>query len=121
MKMYSGDAQLKGNLDVLSDKPLDSRLVVQTKNDLYSLDSRYAYNGMPVACVEEEKIYMLKDKTRIMLESGWVECTGGSGGNRNFVVLSQAEYDALQSYNLDTLYFIYETWGFGENFPINLA
>ena len=122
MKKYLGDAQLKGNLDVLSDKPLDSRLIVQSKNDLYTLDSRYAYNGMPVVCIENEKIYMLKDKTKISLASGWVECAGrGGGGGENFVVLSQAEYNALQSYDTDTLYFIYETWGFGENFPINLA
>lgn len=117
MKKYQGDVQLTGNLDVLSDKPLDSRLVVQTKNDLYTIDARYAYNGMPVVCIEDEKIYMLKNKTHIMLEDGWVECAGGG----NYVVLSQNEYESLQNYNSDTLYFIYETWGFGENFPINLA
>ena len=119
MKKYTGDVQLRGNLDVLSDKPLDSRLIVQSKSDLYTIDARYAYNGMPVVCVEDEKIYMLKNKEHIMLEDGWVECAGRGGGN--YVVLSESEYQSLESYRLDTLYFIYETWGFGEHFPINLA
>jgi len=39
---------------------------------------------MPVVCIEDEKIYMLKNKTHIMLEDGWVECAGGG----NYVVLS---------------------------------
>lgn len=122
MKKYSGDAQLRGNLDVLSDKPLDSRLVVQSKNDLYTLDSRYVYAGMPVSCIEDECIYILKDKSLAALERGWVKAAGNGGGgsssNLPFVVLEESEYNALQEIDQDTLYFIYEPWEFGSSFPI---
>ena len=120
MKKYLGDVQLKGNLDVLSDKPLDSRLVVQNKSDLYTLDPRYIYEGMPVSCIGTGKIYMLVDKTLFASSSGWVECSGGSGSGGDYVVLEQDEYEALQEVDPDTLYFIYESWGFGGKFPINL-
>lgn len=120
MKKYTGDAQLRGNFDVLSDKPLDSRLVVQNIEDLYQLDPRYAYNGMPVVCIAEQAIYMLKDKSLINFNTGWAKCSGGGGSNGNQVVLTEEEYKALDRYEEDTLYYIYESWGFGEKFPINL-
>ena len=116
MKKYQGDVQLRGNLDVLSDKPLDSRLIVQTKNDIYTLDPRYAYNGMPVVCIEDRAIYLLIDKTYIALAQGWVKCGGG-----NQVILSQDDYNNLESYEADVLYFVYEPSGFGSSFPITLA
>ena len=121
MKKYLGDAQLRGNLDVLSDKPLDSRLVVQSKEDLYTLDSRYAYNGMPVVCIEENCIYILKDKTLIQFQTGWAKVNAGSNSSTNpsnFIVLEEKEYKALQEIDSDTLYFIYEPWEFGSSFPI---
>lgn len=121
MNKYSGDVQLRGNLDVLSDKPLDTRLVVQTKDDLYTLDPRYAYNGMPVSCIADGAIYMLKDKTYIALNEGWVKCGSSGSGNSNQVVLSEEEYNALEEYSEDTLYFIYEPWGFGSRFPITFS
>lgn len=119
MKKYSGDATLKGNLDVLSDKPLDSRLVVQNKEDLYTLDSRYVYNGMPVVCIEENCIYILKDKTQVQFQDGWAKVNAGSNPNSpNIVVLEENEYKRLQEIDSDTLYFIYEPWEFGSSFPV---
>ena len=120
MKKYSGDAQLRGNLDVLSDKPLDSRLVVQNKSDLYNLDSRYAYVGMPVVCIAESAIYMLVDKTNINFPEGWSRISG----SKKQVVMEEDEYNELENYEEDTLYFIYEPredWTFGDGLPIILS
>lgn len=126
MKKYPGDAQLRGNLDVLSDKPLDSRLIVQNKSDLYSIDPRYAYVGMPVVCIADSAIYMLIDKTYLNFPEGWTRISGG----KKQVVMEEDEYNELESYESDTLYFIYEPreeqpsssdWEFGDDFPIILS
>lgn len=68
---YLGDGTLKGNLSVDSNKPLDTRLVVDTLNDLYATDSGVAYVGMPVVVVDENAIYILKDLGSIASADGW--------------------------------------------------
>jgi len=77
---------------------------------------------MPVSCIEDECIYILKDKSLAALERGWVKAAGNGGGgsssNLPFVVLEESEYNALQEIDQDTLYFIYEPWEFGSSFPI---
>lgn len=119
MKKYLGDATLKGNLDVLSDKPLDSRLVVQNKEDLYTLDSRYVYEGMPVSCINEASIYILIDKTNVGSPLGWRKVSAST----NILVISKEEYDRLTHYEEDILYFVYEprTWKLGEGLPMILS
>jgi hypothetical protein len=69
--LYKGDAILKGNLSVATDKPLDERSIVQNSTELLSIDSTYAYNGMPVVSIEDEAIYILLDKTNIINLSAW--------------------------------------------------
>ena len=120
MKKYQGDVSLKGNFDVLSDKPLDTRLVVQTKEDLYNLNSSYAYEGMPVSCVNESTIYILIDKSKISLSEGWQKVSSG----RPTFVMSQSNYQNLSIKDENAIYFIYEDnteWSFGDDFPIILT
>ena len=69
--LYKGDAILKGNLTVNTPKPLDERSIVQNVTELLTIDSTYAYNGMPVISIDEAAIYILLDKTNISNLDGW--------------------------------------------------
>ena len=69
--LYKGDAILKGNLTVNTPKPLDERSIVQNATELLTIDSTYAYNGMPVVSIDEAAIYILLDKTNISNLDGW--------------------------------------------------
>lgn len=142
MLKYLGDAIIKGNLTVQTDKPLDSRLIVQNANDLYTIDSRYAYLGMPVISIEDKTVFILIDKSKITLPSGWAKVVSNSSNpnpdnpdnpsnpdnpnnpdnpsnNMNYIVLEQDEYDNLEEKDSDVLYFILEPVD-GWIFPIKL-
>ena len=69
--LYKGDAILKGNLAVNTPKPLDERSIVQNATELLTIDSTYAYNGMPVVSIDEAAIYILLDKTNISSLDSW--------------------------------------------------
>lgn len=69
--LYKGDAILKGNLSVATDKPLDERSIVQNTEQLLTVDSAYAYNGMPIVNIDEAAIYILLDKTNISNLDSW--------------------------------------------------
>lgn len=69
--LYKGDAILKGNLSVLTDKPLDERSVVQNATELLTIDPNYAYNGMPVVSIDEAAIYILLDETNTSSLDSW--------------------------------------------------
>lgn len=68
---YNGDATLKGNLNVSTNKPLDARSVVQSLSDLYGISDKVAYIGMCIVVIDEEAIYMLKNLTNIANNTGW--------------------------------------------------
>lgn len=68
---YQGDSTIGVSLTVQTPKPLDTRLVVDTRADLYSIPAKYAYNGMPVVCVADGNIYTLLDKNKIKEAIGW--------------------------------------------------
>lgn len=69
--LYKGDAILKGNLVVNTPKPLDERSVVQNSTELLTINSTYAYNGMPVVSIDEAAVYILLDKNNISSLKGW--------------------------------------------------
>ena len=133
MQKYLGDAIIKGNLTVQTDKPLDSRLVVQNSTELYTIDPTYAYVGMPVISIEDNTIYILKNKSKINLPIGWKKVSGDGGPvnpnpqpdpqpsveQRKIVVLEEDEYNSLEEKEQDTLYFILEPID-GWMFPITL-
>lgn len=69
--LYKGDAILKGNLAINTPKPLDERSVVQNNTELLTINSTYAYNGMPVVSIDEAAVYILLDKNNISSLKGW--------------------------------------------------
>ena len=126
MQKYLGDAIIKGNLTVQTDKPLDSRLVVQNSTELYTIDPTYAYVGMPVISIEDDTIYILKDKSKINLPTGWKKVSEEENlppqppvKQEKIVVLEENEYNSLEEKEQDTLYFILEPID-GWMFPIVL-
>ena len=94
--LYKGDAILKGNLSVATDKPLDERSVVQNITELLTIDSTYAYNGMPVVSIDNESVYILLDKTNITSLASWkrigtVIVNGNEIDLSSFVTTSELE------------------------------
>ena len=69
--LYKGDAILKGNLSVATNKPLDARSVVQNATELLTIDPNDAYNGMPVVSIDEAAIYILLDENNISSLDSW--------------------------------------------------
>lgn len=116
---YQGDSTLGVSLTMQTPKPLDTRLVVDTRADLYTIPAKYAYNGMPVVCVADGNIYTLIDKNRIGEAVGWkasyesiqiITCTEQeykqwqSNTNENFT----PKDDSQTWLHQDTYYYIYE-------------
>ena len=94
--LYKGDAVLKGNLSIATDKPLDERSVVQNTTELLTIDSTYAYNGMFVVSIDEASIYVLLDKTNISSLDSWkkigtVVVNGNEIDLSSFVTTSELE------------------------------
>lgn len=116
---YQGDATLGVSLTMQTPKPLDARLVVATRADLYTIDPKYAYNGMAVVCIADGNIYTLLDKTNITEKVSWkasyeaiqiISCTNAEyevwlkNTNEDFT-----PKDDTQTYlHEDTYYYIYE-------------
>lgn len=94
--LYKGDAILKGNLSVATDKPLDERSIVQNTTELLTINSTYAYNGMPIVNIDESAIYILLDKTNISSLTSWkrigtVIINGNEIDLSSFVTTSELE------------------------------
>lgn len=100
--LYKGDATLKGNLSVLTDKPLDKRSIVQNITNMLTIDSTYVYNGMPVVNIDEKAIYILLDKTNISKLNSWKRI-GTVTINNNEIDLSSFVTSTELSGQLDTL------------------
>lgn len=116
---YQGDSTIGVSLTVQTPKPLDTRLVVDTRADLYSIPAKYAYNGMPVVCVADGNIYTLIDKNKIGEAVGWkasyeaiqiITCTEQEykkwqdNTNPDFI----PKDDSQTWLHQDTYYYIYE-------------
>lgn len=116
---YTGDANLGMSLTVKTPKPLDSRSVVNNLQELYTIPSNTAYQGMTVANIDNGNIYMLIDKSKINEKSGWkasyesiqiITCTESEyklwkeNTNEDFTPKDENETH-LHS---DTYYYIYE-------------
>lgn len=116
---YLGDADLNIGLHVLAPKPLDDRSVVKRTSQLYKIPENRAYEGMTVANLENNNIYMLIDKNKIGYREGWkasyesiqiVTCTYDQykiweeNTNDDFT----PKDEALEFLHEDTYYYIYE-------------
>lgn len=71
MTKYTGDAVIGVGLKVQTPKPLDDRSVVANIQQLYSINPKYAYEGMTISNLDNGNIYMLRDKTKISSAAGW--------------------------------------------------
>ena len=94
--LYKGDAVLKGNLSVSTNKPLDERSVVQNSTELLTINSNYAYNGMLVVSIDDAAIYILLDENNISDLSSWkkvgnVVINGNEIDLSSFVTTSELE------------------------------
>ena len=69
--LYKGDAILKGNLSVVTNKPLDARSIVQNATELLTIDSTNAYTGMPIVSIDEAAIYILLDENNTSSLDSW--------------------------------------------------
>ena len=69
--LYKGDAILKGNLSVATNKPLDARSVVQNTTELLTIDPDDAYTGMPIVSIDEAAIYILLDENNTSSLNSW--------------------------------------------------
>lgn len=116
---YQGDATLGVSLTMQTPKPLDSRQVVNTRADLYTIPPQTAYNGMAVVCVSDGNIYTLLDKNKIGEAVGWK----ASYESIQIIPCTQAEYTLWKNntnddfspkdetatwLHEDTYYYIYE-------------
>ena len=100
--LYKGDAILKGNLSVLTDKPLDERSIVQNVENMLTISSTSAYNGMPIVNIDEKAIYILLDKTNISKLDSWKRI-GTVTINNNEIDLSSFVTSTELSGQLDTI------------------
>lgn len=94
--LYKGDAILKGNLSVATNKPLDARSVVQNATELLTIDPNDAYNGMPIVSIDEAAIYILLDETNTSNLDSWkkignVTIDGNEVDLSSFVTTSELE------------------------------
>ena len=94
--LYKGDAILKGSLSVSTNKPLDERSVVQNSAELLTINSNYAYNGMPIVSIDEAAIYILLDKNNTSNLDSWkkignVIIDGNEVDLSSFVTTSELE------------------------------
>lgn len=80
-KLFTGKAKFGFAFNQTGAQPLDDRSVVQSYADLLNADTFGAaiYNGMVVATVDEQKVYMLVDKTKVTSKDGWKEVGSGNG------------------------------------------
>lgn len=84
---YTGDSLLGVSFEMQTPKPLDNRLVIDTKKQLYEINPNTAYEGMLVTCIADGFTYMLKDKSKINSSDGWKSVA------IQIVSLTKAEFD----------------------------
>lgn len=84
---YTGDSLLGVSFEMQTPKPLDNRLVIDTKKELYEINPNTAYEGMLVTCIADGFTYMLKDKSLIKSQDGWKSVA------IQVVSLTKAEFD----------------------------
>ena len=84
-KKYNGTINFASALRPTGAQPLDDRMVVQSLTDLMSFatfeaeGASAAYNGMMVAVIDEQKVFMLVDAANLTSEDSWVAVGSGNG------------------------------------------
>ena len=80
-KLYNGMIPFASAIKPTGGQPLDDRTVVQSFADLLAEDTfgLAKYNGMLVAVIADEQVYMLVDETNSTSEEAWVAVGSGNG------------------------------------------
>lgn len=91
MSRQEGTYKLGSNMEPKVNAPVDARLVVPTKSDLYAF--QYFYRGMRVY-VHDEGVYYELINDLPQHEASW-RSDGDAGGEYILVDISDAEIDAL--------------------------
>ena len=88
-----GGLDLDRNVELSRTVPLDARQLVRTLDELLDASSfTNGYNGMIVACRENQKVYMLIDQSNPTSIDSWKEV--GAGGEE-MQPITDAEIDAI--------------------------
>ena len=79
-KIFKGDVNFGFVINQTGAQPLDNRSVVKSYAELLKSETfgNAIYNGMTVATIDEQKVYMLIDDTKATSADGWKEV--GAGG-----------------------------------------
>ena len=98
--------------NVTAQAPIDARVRVSTLADLtaensWNLSTHPPYKGMIVSVMETGDVYVLLDASNPYDINNWK----AQGKGNSSVLLTQAEYDALESIEDNTIYYIYEEDG----------
>lgn len=114
MARRRGTFTLSSNIELEAGAPLDSRDIVQNKEDLTNGSFSYSYVGMETYVRSEGKKYRLIGDDPTVL-SNWVEVGSGSGSEVELVEISEEDYAALTTAEKNDptkVYFRYEANGF---------
>ena len=90
MSRQEGTYKLGSNMEPKVNAPVDARLVVPTKSDLYTF--QYFYRGMVVYVHDTGEYYELVNDLP-QYEASWKP--HAAGGEFNLIEMSDAEIDAL--------------------------
>lgn len=80
-KLYTGSIGFSVGIVQKGAVPLDDRSVVKSFNDLLNAETfgLSAYEGMLVAVVDDQQVYMLVDKANATSEESWIAVGSGNG------------------------------------------
>ena len=109
-KIFKGDVNFGFVINQTGAQPLDSRSVVQSYAELLKSETfgTAIYNGMTVATIDEQKVYMLVDKTKVTSEDGWKEIGAGSGSLaiENFTITAEGKIAEATDENIGQIIYI---------------
>jgi hypothetical protein len=119
-KLFNGKILFASAMQPTGAHPLDDRTVVKSLTDLYDSNTfgLAKYNGMIVAVIDEQKLFMLVDASNSTSKESWVEVGADNG---SLAVETYAEAVALATNdNIGQIIYVkttssYDSDGEGEN------
>ena len=105
-KIYNGLIRFSSTIKPTGPQPLDDRTVVESISDLTNIDTftidgaSIAYRGMLVSVLEDDKVYLLKNKNEITNLNSWVAI----GSNNDVNIDDDYINQLIESYLSDNDY-----------------
>ena len=100
-KIYNGLIRFSSTIKPTGPQPLDDRTVVESISDLTNIDTftidgaSIAYRGMLVSVLEDDKVYLLKNKNEITNLNSWVAIGSNNDVNIDDDYINQLINDIL--------------------------